>query len=100
MNEPRRKGCPAVTSGSGCRAYRRLSEAREELARNGPLRQIGAVVIVGVAMSLIGVNSGVQAQQAPQPRIRDPFVTVGGYHITLNQIRYVKQELARSSFWS
>jgi regulation of enolase protein 1 (concanavalin A-like superfamily) len=79
-------------SGFECMAYIKLSEASEELARNQPLRPIGAVVIVAVAMSLIGVNSGVQAQQAPQPLIGDHFVTVGGYHINLGQIRYVEQE--------
>jgi regulation of enolase protein 1 (concanavalin A-like superfamily) len=61
------------------------------------LRQIGAVVIVGVAMSLIGVNSGVQAQQSPPPRIGDSFVAVGGYHINLEQIQFVKQEQPANS---
>ena len=37
----------------------------------------GAAVIVGLAMSLIEVNSCAQAPQAPVPLIRNNFVTVG-----------------------
>jgi regulation of enolase protein 1 (concanavalin A-like superfamily) len=78
-------------TGFPCNAHIKHSEVSEEPARNRPLRRIGAMVIVAVAVCLIVANSYVQAQQVPKPLIGDHFVTVGGYHINLHQIRYVKQ---------
>ena len=51
----------------------------------------GAAVLVGLAASLIGVNSCAQDQQPPRP-LSSKFVTVGQYHINLDKISYVKQE--------
>ena len=62
------------------------------ILKNKPLRQIGAVVVVGLALILLAINSRLPAQQPPQPRNEDQFVTAGGYHINVDQIGYVKQE--------
>jgi regulation of enolase protein 1 (concanavalin A-like superfamily) len=58
----------------------------------GTKAPFAAAAIVGVAMSLIEVNSCAQAPQAPFQLFRDNFVKVGEYHINLDQIGYVKQE--------
>src|SRR5438094_10620504 len=81
-NDPRQEGRPALMSGSQCNADIKHAEVSEEPARNQPLRRVGAMVIMAVAVSLIDANSCVQAQQAP-PLIGGHFVTVGGYHINL-----------------
>ncbi len=56
----------------------------------GPNAPFAAAVIVGVAISLNGVNSCARAQHPPEPP--NHFVTVGRYHINLDQIGYVKRE--------
>ncbi len=56
-----------------------------------PLSRIGAVLIAGAAMGLIGVNWGVQAQQVPQPKLADHFVSAGEYYINISDILYVKE---------
>ena len=63
-----------------------------------PLGRIGAVLVAGAMMGLIGVNRGGQAQQAPQPKLADHFVTVGEYHINIGDIIYVKEYHQKSTF--
>jgi hypothetical protein len=58
----------------------------------GTNASFAAATIVGLAMSLTGANSCARAQQPPGRSIQDHFVSVGGYHINLDYIGYVKQD--------
>jgi regulation of enolase protein 1 (concanavalin A-like superfamily) len=65
-------------------------EKERAIKMPGTNAPFGAAVIVGVAISLNGINSCARAEQPPEPP--NHFVTAGEYHINLDQIGYVKRE--------